>query len=452
MRIHRIFMCVVGIIAFVNLFACSTTTNKVTPLAEMPDKSNPGAIYILPKTAVALKIPVNITTSMVKTGVNCQKEIESLFNEKIARATITLENIQLIKEPVPDIGHIYNIDLSTTFLKDTKKKLVFNESGMLVSADYSTKDKTLEFTVQVLESIAKIGNTLLTGGAANRFMAIPTQPQPQPCSGQTKTQIDQYKNLVLKKDNWIFGNNSAGVDHSLDVFKARLAAIESRIEDTKNDILAKEVTNITLICPIDDSILLHDGQHKLLPLFTDDIAQQRLAQLRATVLEKVGAAGIAKLESLEVIVKVNHEHPSQKVKGLVAEQKGERGLYYRMPGEVSLTLVQTKDGKIDKVLGDTFKVAVAQLGPVLSLPSKMKTTDAAFSMEFFTDTGGLKSLGVETKAIDMQQVEKLGNSGVALVSAIAASNNKINQLKQQKEELSLEMDIRELREGKRPTQ
>ncbi|QAZ69348.1 hypothetical protein C3Y92_19735 [Solidesulfovibrio carbinolicus] len=222
--------------------------------------------------------------------------------------------------------------------------------------------------------------------------------------------------------------------------------------DLKDRLLGKDVTNITLICPLDDSLLLHDGQHKLLPLFTDAIAQQRLAQLQATVREKVGAAGIAKLESLEVIVKVNHEHPSQKVKGLVPEPKGERGLYYRMPGEVSITLVQTKDGKIDKVVGETFKVPVAQLGPVLALPSKMKTTDAAFSMEFFTDTGGLKSLGVETKAIDMQQVEKLGNSGVALVSAIAASNNKINQLKQQKEELSLEMDIRELREGKRPTQ
>lgn len=449
MRIHRIFICAAGMIALLNLFACSTT-NKVYPLAKMPDKSDPGAIYILPKTAVALKIPVKISTSKIKTGITCQNQIERLFNEKIGQTTITVDNIQLIKEPVPDIEHIYNIDLSTTFLKDTKKKLVFNESGMLVSADYSTKDKTLEFTVQVIESIAKIANTLITGGSINRFMAVAAQPQP--CSGQTKTQIDQYESLISKKDNWLFGNNNAGIDPSLDVFKARLTAIEARIEEVKNDILEKEVTNLTLTCPIDDSILLHDGQHKLLPLFTDAIAQQRLEQLRATVLEKAGAAGIAKLESLEVIVKVNDKHPSQMIKGLVAEPKGERGLYYRMPGEVSITLVQTKDGKIDKVLGDTFKVPVAQLGPVLSLPSKMKTTDAAFSMEFFTDTGGLKSLGVETKAIDMQQVEKLGNSGVALVSAIAASNNKINQLKQQKEELSLEMDIRELREGKRPTQ
>lgn len=442
--------CLVVLFAVLGLAACSSTSSKVYPLMSMPDKANPGAIYILPKTIVALKIPIKITTtkfnefrSKSKNFKDCKNDLKEIFQNENGEPRFETGDIQVVREFTPDPNNIYNIDLSTTFLKDTKKKLVFNESGMLVSADYASKDKTLEFSFQVLESVAKVGGAVLKGGTG--VLDFTDTEFASSCPPEYLKDISTYYMLVAGKDRWLLGMNSAGIDRSVDVFNARSTALDARIEEVKSSILGKEVTTITITCPIDEDILLKGGKKKLLSLVAGEVATKKMDAVIKKVQEKAGKRGLGKLQSIEVLLKVNDSHPSLKVKGLVEPPKGVRGLYYRVPGEVAITVLQG-----DKVISDTFKVAVAQLGPVLSLPSKMHTTDVAFSMEFFTDTGSLKSLGVETKAIDLQQIEKIGNSGVALVQTIAGSNDEITRLKRENEKLSLEMDNRELKEGKRP--
>ena len=486
------------------VFLAGCTVNKVKPL-ETTKHDERGIVYALPMTVLKIEIPLTLKitngaleyagagggartrgwglsvpggsiglaeTADGKSQIDCA----GYFSETayaISRK-ITVGEMKVDQESLPDPSHIYSMDLSSSFLKDAKKNIVFNEKNMIVSGSYSAKDKTLEFTASLLKiaggfmgiPLAREGTLAPKGGALGeqqlREQAAPAVAAAPSLTAAGRRACEQLKNRLLwqakqaqheadiltgRKDALIFGENRGGVDRSFDVWKARLAEADKRINearkgaslDTSMTLTYKTTITADALSEVSANGTAREGGA---PLFWMDGGTIYATDTKAFSGEggrivKQGANGPG--TPVRLVVRRLQQDPSAVVQQAVNEPKGEQGLYYRMPAQAEVALL---------VGGETVQtqtVSIAQWGPLMALPKRMGSNDAAITFEFFTDTGALKSIGSETKAIDMAQLEKMGDAGVAMVKAVYASNDEIARLTQEKEKLTLQKDIRDLR-------
>ncbi|WP_300155045.1 DUF4831 family protein [Solidesulfovibrio sp.] len=458
-----------------------TKVNKVTAIDEVKD-GKMGLVYVLPKTQVVVEIPITVSVKngalefasldSVSPGVK-EKEVvdcKLYYQSKNHPVTTSIKvgEYALTGEPVPDLDRVYNIDLDSSFLKDAKKNLQFNDKGMIVSGGFSAKDKTLEFTVQVVKTAVSI---------ATPFLAPIPRPAPQAPSeaDAKKAQADnaaaerqaiaarkaacrkmrtdalaaynkkegernRFKRL---KENVLFGVNAGGVDRSFDAYKKRIDDIDAYVAAETGDGELNKTVKLTYRRVLTDAEL-KQGEIKLFAIEDDTIVVDSLEYFSEGgkspyVSRRLVGVGKGPVVSLHIKPTPNDLATAVSGAASYAEPKGEKGLYYRLPGLAEAYFTNGEAKSKPQLL------PIAQWGALLALPTTMHSTDSAISFEFFADTGAIKTIGTENKAIDMEQVGKLGDAGVSLVQAIYASNDEITKLKQEKEKLTLQKDIRDLK-------
>ncbi|WP_428560766.1 MAG: hypothetical protein ACP59X_17345 [Solidesulfovibrio sp. DCME] len=478
------------------LSAGCTKVNKVTPIQQL-EKGKVGLIYALPKTELVVEVPITVT---IKNGA-LQKASYSIANDKLhaieydcvkffkkTAYPITTElrvgEMKLSLQAAPDGDNVFSIDPNSSLLKDSKKNLNFNEQHMLVSGSFSSKNNTLQFVVKSITALAKIipaafglpvgAEAVSPLAALTTLEAAPVrQPKEEMAAEKEKLrnvacqalfnkmmqQIDdaqkRYNEATLKREDFVFGRNVGGVDRNLDVYKARVAEGDKVIKELKSSTNLNETVVLTFkkiftaeelgdISPnaVKSIVLFELRDDKLYTKYQDAFADKEASKF----LDKVEERDVKNPRRVVLMLQQLPNDPALAVKeALTDPPKGVQGLYYRMPALVHAWF----DNAGVKTQPQT--ISVAQWGPILALPSRMGSSDAAVTFEFFADTGALKSIGTETKSLDMSQVEAVGTAGSALIQAVYSSTDPNNELRREKERLSLEKDIKDLRSAIQPT-
>ncbi len=457
------------------LFAAGCTkVNKVKPINDVKD-GKMGLVYVLPKTQLVVEVPITVKIKngqlqyanvyydkklgKIQKRVNC----ENVFSGTYYNISYTIEagDPTVTTVAVPDTKNIYSMDIDSSFLKDAKKNLTFNEQGMLVSGSFSSKDKTLEFAVQLIGTLAKLATVVGLAeegcGQSAEDRAVPplrigditdavTEPEKFACYMMRKDRLEElagqkaaYAAANVKKGELLLGANSGGVDRSVDVYKARMADLSSWMKELKSSLTLDSSVTLTFRKVIDPEVLLH-GPVDLFEINSGKI----YAPVVTDFVEENAARYVKKCDqlgsgALKLSLAKSENNVTDSVSRAAGTLSGEKGLYYRMPAQAEVKFIKGDYSTPPQ------KVAIAQWGALLALPTTMHSTDSAISFEFFADTGAIKTIGTENKAIDMEQVGKLGEAGVSLVKAIYAGNDEITRLTQEKEKLTLQKDIRDLR-------
>jgi|GEM_PF-4933701 len=458
------------------LSAC-TAANKVTPLKELPDGAT-GLFYMLPQTALVVEIPItvrikngafeyvdvkNSSGGEVKTErIDCKKYLKESDYEVVK--SIEIGEMKVVQEAVPDQNNIYVIDVNSSFLKDSKKDLHYNEQGMLVSGMLFEKDKTLEFSVQVLNTVASFVGAAAGVKAAPQNINLEYAQENK--SGKAKAAVARdeayfcnklirdatgdldnkkktLKNYQSRREALLFGNNAAGMDTSVDVYKLRMAEIDKIIAAAQRKTDFERTVSFVFRKTI---IPEHEGIIPLFGLSEDKIVTQYLDAFGGGVPKEYLTSGEPQQKVVSLVVERPDNDMATAVMRKASTPQGTQGLYYRLPSRAKVHFIN------DTAASQPQTIPIAQWGPILALPSRMGSADSAITFEFFTDTGALKSIGTDNKALDMEQVGKFGEAGVSLVKAVYASNDELARLSREKEKLTLQKDIRDLRQELQPAQ
>lgn len=452
-------------------FGGCTAASKVTPLTDTK-KSKLGALYILPKTRLEIEIPIaikiingQIESAALAVGngrsISVSPETCKQYLENKGYAvtkTIKFGDMTVTAVPVPDKDNIYNIDFKTTFWREAKSNFVFNEQHMITSGSSSANNKALELAVDIVKTAASVAAVVAKEGQPGS-VALARSPGPAVASAMKKQDMraacHRLENAMLRsrrqaasnaarlterKNRWLFGENAGSVDRSYDIYKARLEDINKAIAAQENQAASERTVNLTYTGKI-EADALEEGKDLMLFWIEGEKIVAPNPQAFSGSEKGLAEQGL-KSSGTPVSLKIvrSADDPA-----LVVQQHWptdlpkERAIYYRMPARAEVIL--EKDGQ---PVGRR-SVQIAQWGPVLSLPARLGAADSGITFEFFTDTGGLKALGADNKAIDMEQAGKLGDAGVALVKAIVASDDEIARLTKENTKLTLQKANRDLR-------
>lgn len=399
-----------------------------------------GIHYYLPKNLVRVTVPV--TKTVTKQG-RYATQITNCFAPANRRTPATPGTSHKLGTPtytllsVRDEKHRYFVNLKkpgNPFLTRTGD-FNLNQSQVLTSAKTSVTDHTVDWAIDLGQIVADLA--MAAGGAG---FLLPNNTIR--CSGQAAVAVTDLKRVrKLKTD--LAAQHRATITEA--VYKQKKADL-STLESTLLGLFFGEVT----VRKFDLNITLEPDPMWLAPvslrLFDESMTALSAVENVAKHQYRVSSTAAATVGTGLVLKVVPNRQPG-------ADQTGEGGLYYRLPGDAlfKLTWSHTKTTVATLTTPATTRVqtqplgqkelVIAQFGVTRYLPSKFgafKSEVSAFTLDPLT--GGIQKLTVNGQGLSKDQATDMNK-----VITKSQADNKVAELTRERDILKLKNEIDELR-------
>lgn len=431
-----------------------------------------GVYYALPKSVVIVKMPIKRITKTKGDQAQCIKYLDRVgFTEGEVKAikdqdkkfdelpegprefvSFELGKPEISTIGVPDTDNIYLVEVDGGFLKKQNTLLKLTETGLITNFDITVTDQSLDLAIKTLEVGASIVSKVLTFGVLkaengqcdnilNRIKEVEDARMSLLTSKAIVTNEATFNLLLKKLDenltrylNAIRGTTTA-VEWTVTFRYIPEKNIKRNKEISKEIIEHKQVLfEIPDKCKL--SIITGQDDIPVPGIFAKETKTSRHCEEGKSIISLViarqstGFADIVEQNSLK--------------------DSPEHGVRYRIPAEASAKIIKhnvSSSGsgyKESTTLIATNKLQISQFGTVVALPPSTGPGETGYKIEFYTDTGSLKSLGATSATISPETIGKLGTAVEKVIDT--ARTREKEKLTLERDELKLQLEIEELKD------
>lgn len=447
---------------------------KVIPIANVTQNNGPGVVYSLPKTLVAIDLPIKKTAHKpgdllpanqvdwpayadhLRTHLSIQPHeiiLEAYDSYELVSAEIATSTLA-----VPDPKATFYAAFQVGFLQELKLDLTFSGRGLLTKADVSSTNQTLPLLGKVAEAVisfAGIPKILNNSPKALTYTPLAS------ASSEVKDVIETINKIREKQDEIIFRQNLGNADVvklALEHLKARETVLLARLvgsEITKVWVLRAEIDPPANSAVTTTLLKIHNGSGVEIsslgkntdlcpfPRTTSPSARGRPRFDRAPPTTALPPLVFANSQTTDVVLDLTPKAPVFSHALIPTVSDG--SLYYRVPGEATAVIRSTTP---TATVHSQAEFVVAQHGSLQQLPRKLEGYSGGFVVTLDEATGGLKSLTATSKPIDTAaQFSTLAGKFIEKEKV----DDEMASLERKKKKLDLEKSIREL-EAATPTE
>ncbi|MBI4890529.1 MAG: DUF4831 family protein [Acidobacteria bacterium] len=424
-----------------------------------------GVYYALPRTRVMADIAVERTSFIP--GIHADEaaaclgldpgdvETKPSVTYAVLPAMVTAWN-------EPDPGQVFVMDIRGRYFEDKVIKAAFSGTGTLSALTAESNDQSLAVALDALNSAAALAGKAGVFGAFDRAPMAEGAKKPAPC--------EEY-NQLLKKRAQVLEGSLGGV--TIEGLNRVLAEYDRAIADLRDFYFVGRERKTTFVRRF---MHLPAGEAKAeLLRFTktagvceasgllqgspfppaarapapkgqlEPCACLKTAEAVQQCLKATGESGAAEAAPwLELRYAVPASSMAKVLKN--AEERGQRGLYYRVPEQVQVTV-----GWKASQFG-TGLLEIAQLGTVVSMPNSTGGRKTSYTADF-TPGGALKNFQVNSTALldksslgaVQSAAEKALEANKAAGDQTAAMNREAARINAEKALIKAQRDLDELK-------
>jgi hypothetical protein len=444
-------MMVVAVSGWVVLAGCSVR-HRVYPVDASLPKNVRGVLYSLPETMITVEVPVTRTV-VAKTALwEGARELLGLSESEIGVFyKVGTPKVGTRSRPDPDARFIVEIAGGT--FEERSLQLELTEAGLLTTADSKAEDKSVDFAVKTLEIAAGLAARVAFAGEA-------------PVASKTRTaesvaeEIKTLRNArrKLASGDLLIGTLPADtlerMFKELDILEESLLGelrvvrvsiwnARAEVRLTRADFCGTSTSTDRTLFSIpagfkqspEGLLPIGDSNHRVRDPGVKP-SDNKLVEIPPEFEYWPGPdtawVPITVSLSLEVVSLPQGDGSAPVSPGTAS------GFFYRSPVPVTVAVRKgTTTLSNDRPL-------VAQLGPILTLPSSPGGKASEYRFAVFPETGGLKKLFVTSTAQGTAPVEGVGRAAAQLVEAQRAADNELANLERQQKVLEAKKKIRDL--------
>lgn len=378
-----------------------------------------GVLYRLPRGVLLVNVPITRTVftatpltnyAMVTTDDFAGLPVIELPEEWAERSDIadkerlftfgheapTLDNAV---EPDPEQAYFIRIRGDAT--QNRTLKLALNTMGVLTDGESHVQDKKLELILASIEAAARIGGSFV-GLRAERAMAATL--------GRGAAYVEAVKlrrellDLSQQRQQWVVDQKPKTAE-ALRIAMAAFDAKEAAIADRFVLVNQKAYAAAFEIRPWTDRSISGDRRADLVTIDRAKGVTQWIKGVQKEItgpdelspdIEEPAQSGIG--TQIRIDIRQNSAY-ALKVKSSQTV-KSPSGFVYRIPGAVNVALASISDGRLKKAYV-AKTVQLPQAGSVVALPRHAGLSpENHVTLALYEETGSLKSLNVESKAVD----------------------------------------------------
>ncbi len=412
------------------------------------DASDPQALYYaLPRTVLTLEV-LGEKTTLVKEAA-CSAALQEMIDcgpkgmisisaclgvpANEAKEKWTFEKPVLRQRAEPDPGEIFRVDISASALEKTGIGLNLSRQGLITRGESEFQDKRVDIAVAALKSAASLVQPFV-GGPESPKTAEPV------CKKMVEGVV-----ALRKQANDLLDSIDVSSPVDADALKLRLDSLEARQKELLvNFRSTKKSGKGRIYCeyiPGSDSNKL-----SLLRLSATEGAEAVTAE-DCLIPAVLAAASTPSSQETKLISLDLDKDPDQLSEVLRAKnvdkikRKKDQGFYYRVPATMSVDIVEQKGSGQPEIL-QRSDIAVAQAGIVTALPPQ-NTTQSAYVVEFYEDTGAIKMVTAKSEALDPALITGAADAVSGVIEKDRASTDELEILTRQRKILEETKKIRD---------
>lgn len=429
---------------------------KVTPITgnALPSSAE-GIAYNLPRKVILATVPVIQTlhraTALTKFAQTRSGDFADLPNIELPSVIETsmgpasppvqqweFGTVALGSYAEPDPQAAYFVEISGTVMENRSLELELNKIGVLTSGKTKIEDRTLAIAVSTFETIAKVGGAVLGSGGGPLKMSAATLPA-KVVKKRAIELRDKLKTIQTVRQRLLSGEAAGPAPETFKQMLAGLTMLEEAIKrefyisttkrydielEIRPDFTKQVLSNVVVFQLGTDKTksqnLLNDGVYvnpNTLP------SSVRIARLPAEI-QPSDLNEFAPLRELRVTIKKDDQYH---VPGPPAKQrKGSRGFYYRIPGRAIVEFEEhvfnpdPQKAVYARTLAQKAML-MPRAGTIASLPPGTSSMKVAFKFGLYEDTGAIKSIGVDSQALDDKLITRTGDAAAGFLDKVAAA-------------------------------
>ncbi len=388
--------CIFFVVAAAMVCGCARLP-EVKPITAGGIKKDGGIFYALPKTV--------ITGSLTKSKYNINETCFDRFSGMYPELDVwTNSDILLDTTFVPDLNHIYYVDIFNVGLNNVLYNINYNDKNFITKSKVSVENMTYDVMVSIMTSVLKIAKTVATGGAVPLVAAYKKD--------ECEKLYNEYQYVKQSKIKMLSELQS----ENKDTIKFRLDML-NKIED----VYLKPFFTVNK-ATVDFAIIPDQDVPSEVCYHIDDFEDKWNGK---NVVEQNTAIDCETFKDNGLYLKVvkDKESFSEKLK-VIPDGDGKRSYYYRVPGKALVSLFYGKKEISQKV------ITVNQFGIVSSIPLNTGGKKTSADIEFDETTGAIKSISMESEIIDPAKLQAIPDAISDVVKA--AYDRELNELQRRR--------------------
>lgn len=428
----------------VTIMGCTSHLAEVRSIEKVTNiELQKGVFYSLPKTVIRIEMPIIAKTKkpgplfineewFYRKAVSVGLEKNDITQNESTTYSMGKAVISTIS--MPDEKNTFFVKLDSKIFKDLNLTMNLSKDGLLESAKSDSTNRALDIGVKVFESAASIaGKFFALGGKA------PTQSEVDDHIKTINRILTSRLDLITGTAGTITGGLPA------DTLKLMLGELDKTEQELMNALRGtmtkKEWTAIFEFEPEPNKIggsneIFNKDNIKLLSISKSD----GITELSDYCINYYSNPfGLKKNKSLHVINLKISANPQPALKISPNGKNDSGSFFYRIPLQANIKLTKNDNTFMAK------SAYLAQIGPIRQLPKNFRGKFGLLDLNFYTDTGGIKKINTQTKALEISEaVGSLGTSAADLTEKILTADDELTKLERKKKILELENEIRDL--------
>ena len=421
------------------IISCGSNLPAVLPIDENSDtKTKKGIFYSLPKTLIRIEIPIISITKIPGPLF----ENEDWFNQAVESIGLTTDEIIKTESTtyklgdavistitLPDEKNTFFIELDIEWTKDLSLNMQLSKEGLLESSKSDSTDRAFDIGVKLAKSTASIAAKIFMPEAEKEER----EKRKKKYVNQNIAEINIIRNDRYKLISGNIGQMSGGLHP--ETLKLMLEELDKREQDLTNDLRGitteKKWTAIFEIEP--DTI---DAEAELLRFSEIN----GIAELSKYCVNDFSNPFDKTSDKEADLIEMKISAKKQPADIIKSNDKNIDGsFFYRIPVQTHVEIKKNEKTFIAE------NVYLAHLGPIRQLPKDFKSKSALLDLSFYTDTGGIKKIDTQAKAVDIgEAVESIGKSVGEMTEKILKEDKELSALERKKKILELKNQIKKL--------
>lgn len=409
-------------IILVFMVGCASTT-RVTSVENVKHAGKGGIVYALPKTVLDIEVPITKEITE-RADSECAKYTEKLFGKKPITESAHKFSVgvpTITPVGVPDYGKVYYAQIEAGIMTDSALSFTLDSRGVIGASAVETENKTSDFAVSTVETVAKIVGSVAkfaSAGGTQDFSeneAIVKTDAPAVYRVYRRIQ-DAYS----QKDRILCSMGSE--------MQVRLDEVNKSLEE---DValffgrVRKETWSVKFRIEPDTtpcytvSLLAYHKQRGIVKFsvvpcnriqagFADNLGESSSAGMSSD-----SSSGAAQIKEINVVIESKPLVAPATASNVLFSKK-EKGLRYNIPALGTVTVWQSGEAP-ERLLN--VQLPFGQLGSVGFLPVSTGSKKLRQEIALDPTTGALLSVKNVTSAFDPQSINKTGAASANILDA-----------------------------------
>lgn len=347
----------------------------------------------------------------------------------------------------------YFVEIQSDSFTARNLELTLTELGSISSSSVKSTDKRLDIAVSALDTVASLVGKIIPLAAGIHMEFIDKHVLHELAmkdAEKLKNLQTNYNKFILMQVIGAAPDNLEVYEKVKDEFEKQIASLEEKFLG-QNKKTEKELKATVLLKEIPKNpLLLFKYNHLGLFDFNSDYVEEPkpfdVTKIVHKLQEECGKNNessqsdqkkcILEGKAISIIIEdlADKHHGLDKIKKVFAYQgdpNEPHGLTYRIPGRVKLKI---KNGS--SILSQDI-ITVAQFGVTGFLPREIKTIQGGTKIEYYNDSGAIKTIAVNSDTFDSANLKTIGGSVEKVLTATDELTRKKRELDLLDTELSL---------------